>query len=68
MKFECDCGAMVEFGEKWNGLTYRAVFKADGVEIEHCPQCGEALWPLYYDRKIFRKSSLSPLERERKHH
>lgn len=51
MEFECDCGAVMEFCEEWNGIAYRPVFKTEGGEITHCPRCGEYLYGVYCDRK-----------------
>ncbi len=50
--FDCDCGGEVYVDFEWNGLDYRKkFFTCDGEEILRCPECGENLSCLFYERK-----------------
>lgn len=56
MTFTCDCGVDLWVELTWNGLSYVPIFQHHGQTITHCPQCGEALAPLWHERPADRRT------------
>jgi len=56
MPFICNCEYVLWVALRWNGRAYVPVFLDKGQVVTHCPGCGEALAPLWYERPANRKT------------